>query len=85
MIEIKNVSKSYKKGKKIIDNINLKINDGEIFGFIGPNGAGKTTTIKIINNNESCSDGDIKLDGISILEYPELIREHRVYTPVFFP
>ena len=42
MIEIKNVSKSYKKGKKVIDNISFKIKNGEIFGFIGPNGAGKT-------------------------------------------
>lgn len=48
MIEIKNVSKKYKKNNNVIDNLNLKINDGEIFGFLGPNGAGKTTTIKMI-------------------------------------
>lgn len=41
MIEIKGVSKSYKKGNKVIDNLNLKINDGEIFGFLGPNGVRK--------------------------------------------
>ena len=46
MIKIENVSKSYVKGKKSIDNLNLEIKDGEIFGFLGPNGAGKTTTIK---------------------------------------
>ena len=51
MIELKNVSKKYKKDKSIIDNLNLKINDGEIFGFLGPNGAGKTTTIKMITGN----------------------------------
>ncbi len=48
MIEIKNVSTSYVKGKKIIDNMNLKIEDGTVFGFIGPNGAGKTTTLEMI-------------------------------------
>ena len=70
MIEIKNVSKSYKKGKKIIDNINLKINDGEIFGFIGPNGAGKTTTIKMITGILEIDQGDIFIDSKSITKNP---------------
>ena len=43
MIEIKNLTKSY-NGVKVVDNISLKVNDGEIFAFIGHNGAGKTTT-----------------------------------------
>ena len=59
MIEIKNISKSYKKNKKVIDQINLKINDGEIFGFLGPNGAGKTTTIKMITGILQIDKGDI--------------------------
>ena len=70
MIEIKNVSKSYKKGKKIIDNINLKINDGEIFGFIGPNGAGKTTTIKMMTGILEIDQGDIFIDSKSITTNP---------------
>ena len=48
MIEIKNVSQSYVNKVKTIDNMNLKIDDGIVFGFIGPNGAGKTTTIEMI-------------------------------------
>ncbi|MDE5565721.1 MAG: ATP-binding cassette domain-containing protein, partial [Anaeroplasmataceae bacterium] len=45
MLEIKNVSKTYKKATvKAIDQINLTIEDGDIYGFIGPNGAGKSTT-----------------------------------------
>ncbi|ABY93439.1 hypothetical protein JCM16816_09410 [Thermoanaerobacter brockii subsp. lactiethylicus] len=49
MIELNGVSKSYNKGKvKAVDNIDLIVNAGEIFGFLGPNGAGKTTTIKMI-------------------------------------
>ena len=48
MIKLENISKSYVKGKKSVDSLNLEIKDGEIFGFLGPNGAGKTTTIKMI-------------------------------------
>ena len=66
MIEIKNVSKSYKKGKKVIDDLNLKINNGEIFGFIGLNGAGKTTTIKMITGILEIDEGEILIDGKSI-------------------
>lgn len=70
MIEIKNISKSYKKGKKVIDNINLEIKNGEIFGFLGPNGAGKTTTIKMITGILEIDEGDILIDGKSIKKYP---------------
>lgn len=70
MIEILNISKSYEKNKKIIDNLNLKINNGEIFGFLGPNGAGKTTTIKMITGILKMEEGDILIDGISIKDNP---------------
>ena len=70
MIEIKSVSKSYKKGKKVIDNINLEIRNGEIFGFLGPNGAGKTTTIKMITGILDIDEGDILIDGNSIKTNP---------------
>lgn len=70
MIEIKNVSKIYKKGHKVIDNLNLKINDGEIFGFLGPNGAGKTTTIKMITGILDITEGDILIDNKSIIKEP---------------
>lgn len=70
MIEIKNISKSYVKGKKSIENLNLEIKDGEIFGFLGPNGAGKTTTIKMITGILEIDDGDIFIDNISIVKNP---------------
>ena len=70
MIEIKNLSKSYKKGKKVVDNINLRIKDGEIFGFLGPNGAGKTTTIKMITGILGIDEGDVIIDGKSITKNP---------------
>lgn len=70
MIEIKKVSKSYKKGSNVIDDINFDIKDGEIFGFLGPNGAGKTTTIKMMTGILNIDDGDILVDGKSITEQP---------------
>ena len=70
MIEIKNVSKKYKKDKNVIDNLNLEIKDGEIFGFLGPNGAGKTTTIKMITGILEIDKGDILIDKKSITKEP---------------
>ena len=70
MIEIKNVSQSYSKNVKVIENMNLKIDDGTIFGFIGPNGAGKTTTIEMITGVLKIDEGDIFIDGKSIIKDP---------------
>ena len=66
MIEIKNVSKTY--NIKAIDNLNLKINDGEIVGFIGLNGAGKTTAIKMMTGILQPDIGTIKINGYDIVK-----------------
>jgi len=68
MISIKNVTKEYVEGVKAVDNLNLEIKDGEIFGFIGPNGAGKSTTIKMITGITDFEHGEITINGISILD-----------------
>ena len=81
MIEISNVSKSYENNKKIIDNLNLKINDGEIFGFLGPNGEGKTTTIKMITGILKMEEGDILIDGISIKDNPVEAKKKFGFVP----
>ena len=70
MIKIQNISKSYKKGNKVVESLNLEIKDGEIFGFIGQNGAGKTTTIKMITGILEIDEGDIFIDGKSITKEP---------------
>lgn len=67
MIEIKNVSTSYSKGEKVIDGMNLTIDNGTVFGFIGPNGAGKTTTLEMITGVLGIDEGDILIDGKSII------------------
>lgn len=81
MIEIKNVSKSYIKNKKCIDDLNLEIKDGEIFGFLGPNGAGKTTTIKMITGILKIDKGDILIDGQSIKENPVEAKRNFGFIP----
>lgn len=66
MISIENVSKSFTKGKNVVDDLNLEVHDGEIFGFLGPNGAGKTTTLRMINGILRPDSGRIAIDGYDI-------------------
>lgn len=62
MITLKNVSKIYRRGKKqtvAVDNINLTISAGDIFGIIGYSGAGKSSLIRLFNRLEKTSDGEV--------------------------
>lgn len=81
MLEIKNLSKTYAKGKKAVDDISLSIADGEIFGFIGHNGAGKTTTIKCVVGILDFEAGDIYINGKSIKEQPIACKQEIAYIP----
>lgn len=80
MLEIKNVTKKY--GEKVaVNNISLKIKDGEIFGFIGHNGAGKTTLIKSIVGIHEFNEGDILINGISIKKSEIEYKKELAYIP----
>jgi ABC-2 type transport system ATP-binding protein len=69
MLKLKDISKSYNKGEiKAVDNLNIEIKSGEIFGFLGPNGAGKTTTIKMIVGLLKPDEGKILIDGVDVWE-----------------
>lgn len=81
MILIKDVSKSYDKKNKIIKDLNLKIEDGEIFGFLGPNGAGKSTTIKMMTGVLDIDEGDILINGNSIKSNPIEAKKCFGYVP----
>lgn len=81
MIEIKNVSKTYNGTKKALDNVNLKIDSGEIFAFIGQNGAGKTTMIKSIVGILDFEEGDILINGKSIKTDPINSKMEMAYVP----
>lgn len=65
MIEFKNVKKKYKKNT-ILENFNLKIEDGKLVVLIGASGSGKTTLLKMINRLISITDGQILIDGKDI-------------------
>lgn len=82
MLEIKNLSKTYRKANvKAIDDINITIEDGDIYGFIGPNGAGKSTTIKCIVGIHNYEQGEILLDGKSIKDDMLAAKKQMAYVP----
>ena len=76
MIEYKNVSLCCKINGNILNDLNFKINKGELFVLIGPSGSGKTTTLKLINRLIEQTDGDIYFNGVKLKEYN--LRELRL-------
>lgn len=83
MLEIKNLHKRYGKFYAVND-LNLSIQEGEIFGFVGPNGAGKSTTMKIICGLITATSGDVMVDGVDALRHNNKIKEKIGYMPDFF-
>lgn len=81
MLEIVNFSKSYVEGKKAVDEVSLKVEKGDIFAFVGLNGAGKSTTLKAIMGVLPFSEGDILIDGVSILKDPIGCKLKMAYVP----
>jgi ABC-2 type transport system ATP-binding protein len=82
MLEIKGLTKKYKNAdKNAIEDINLTIENGDIYGFIGPNGAGKSTTIKCLVGIHSFEKGSIMLDGLSIKDNPIEFKHQISYVP----
>ena len=80
MLRIENLNKKF-GNFTAVDNLNLKVNPGELFGFLGPNGAGKTTTIKMISGLLSPSGGKILLDDLDIWKYPIDSKQKIGYIP----
>jgi ABC-2 type transport system ATP-binding protein len=73
MIEISGLSKEYSR-KKVVDNLNLEVGQGELFGFLGPNGAGKTTTIRILTTLTKPSSGRVFINGIDVAKDPSRVK-----------
>lgn len=81
MISIQNVIKSYNGNYKAVDNLNLEVSDGEIYGLLGPNGAGKTTTIKMITGVIAPTKGNIEINGVDISKNPIKAKKQFGYVP----
>ena len=79
-ISVKNLTKKYQT-QRAVDNISFEVKTGEVLGFLGPNGAGKTTTMKIITGFMAPTDGDVTINGISVLEEPEKVKQLIGYLP----
>ena len=73
IIEFENISLSY-GNRLILDNINFKINEGQIFGMLGPNGVGKSTIFNLITGLISPGTGKIKISGEDVTDYPVYLR-----------
>jgi|TARA_R110000868_G_scaffold411459_1_gene704335 ABC-2 type transport system ATP-binding protein len=83
VIETRNLTKRY--GDLIaVNNINLSLGEGDVFGFIGPNGSGKTTTMRMIATLLSPDYGEAYVCGKSIYTHPEEIRRLVGFMPDFF-
>lgn len=81
MLYISNLSKTYKNGKKAIDNISMEVLAGDIYGFIGHNGAGKSTTIKAIVGVHEFDSGTITINGHDVKKEPIECKQVTAYIP----
>ena len=84
MIEVKHLSKFYGE-HAAVDDLSFEVEDGTIYGFLGANGAGKTTTMNIMAGYLAPSDGEVMINGYSILEEPEKAKKTIGYLPEIPP
>jgi len=82
-LSIKAVSKKYRGDKFGLKNFNLELKNG-ILGLIGPNGAGKSTLMRILATISRPTEGDIMLDGVNIIKFPDTVRRVLGYLPQDF-
>lgn len=83
MIEIKGLTKKYGQFTAL-DELNLTLDEGTVFGFVGANGAGKSTTFLIVSTLLQPTSGDVFINGVSVREKPAEIRKLIGYMPDFF-
>lgn len=80
IIEVNGLNKSYNENRVLTD-INLQVESGQVVGYIGPNGAGKSTTIKILTGIISDFDGEVMVNGTDVRKDPIGIKQVIGYIP----
>lgn len=81
MLKITNYNKTYPNGKHAVKNLNIEVLPGDLVAFIGANGAGKTTTIKSIVGILPFEEGEILINGSSIVDDPITCKKQFAYIP----
>ena len=66
MIRFENITKEYGQGVKALEDLNLKISDGEFVFVVGPSGSGKSTFLKLLTKEEESTSGDIRINNVSL-------------------
>ena len=76
ILEVAGLTKRY-GNITALDQVDFTLSGRGIVGFVGANGAGKTTALRIMSGLEEPDAGDVKFDGVSIIDYPDKIRYQR--------
>lgn len=84
MIEVKNLVKRYGNHAAVND-LSFTVETGKVVGFLGPNGAGKSTTMNMITGYIATTEGEVLIDGIDIMDEPELAKKNIGYLPEIPP
>jgi len=83
-VQLEHLSRRFGKTPALSD-LSFELNGPGITGFIGPNGAGKTTALKLIAGLDVPQNGDVKIDGVSVVDYPEVCRRKIGFMPDTLP
>ncbi len=84
MIEVKNLVKRY-GSHTAVDHLSFTVEKGQIYGFLGPNGAGKSTTMNIMTGYLAPTEGEVRINGIDLLEEPDEAKKYIGYLPEMPP
>jgi len=83
-VEVVNLRRYFGR-TKAVDDVSFAFETGHVFGFVGPNGSGKTTTMRVMATLDQPTAGDILMDGVSAIDYPENARRLIGYVPDSLP